>query len=123
MIPALTLLLCCQLAGELAVRLANVPFPGPVVGMLLLFLLLVARAQLLPVVRETTQVLLRNLTLLYVPAGVGIVNHLARLRAEWLAILIAVLLSTALTLAVTVLVFEWVARLTSAGPGPGEERR
>ncbi len=43
MITGLTWLLACQLAGELVVRLLDVPVPGPVVGMLILFVLLRVR--------------------------------------------------------------------------------
>src|ERR1700686_4257915 len=83
MIQALMLLLLCQLAGELAARVAAIPVPGPVLGMLLLFALLLWRARLAADVRETTQGLLRHLSLLFVPAGVGVINHFGRIRAEW----------------------------------------
>ena len=110
MTTALTILLCCQLAGEAAARLFSLPIPGPVLGMLLLFLVLVARASVLEKVRESALALLRWLTLLFVPAGVGLMRHAGRLRAELLAIGVAVLVSTALTIAVTALVFQLAAR-------------
>ncbi|WP_235907848.1 CidA/LrgA family protein [Siccirubricoccus phaeus] len=43
MIGALAALLSCQLAGEVAVRALHLPVPGPVIGMVLLFLWLQAR--------------------------------------------------------------------------------
>ena len=55
--------------------------------------------------------LLRHLSLLFVPAGVGVMLHAARLEAEWPAILAAILVSTALTIVVTVLVFRLAVRL------------
>lgn len=72
--------------------------------------------------RETTQGLLRHLSLLFVPAGVGVINHLGRLRAEWVAVAAGVIASTVLTIAVTAVVFERVARLAGAPPGAGERR-
>ena len=110
MTTALTLLLLCQLAGEAAARLFGLSIPGPVLGMLLLFALLLARARLLEAVREPALGLLRHLSLLFVPAGVGLMRHFGRIRAELLAIGAAVVVSTVLTLAVTALVFQWVAR-------------
>jgi holin-like protein len=107
---ALTILLCCQLAGEVAARLFALPIPGPVLGMLLLFAVLLARARMLEKVREPAMTLLRYLTLLFVPAGVGLMRHGGRIRAELLAISVAVLVSTALTIAVTALVFQLAAR-------------
>ena len=98
-------------------RLLGLSVPGPVVGMLLLFALLLWRAALLATVRETAQGLLRYLALLFVPAGVGLMRHFGRLRAEALAIGAAVALSTALTIAVTALVFQLAARALDKGKG------
>ena len=109
MITALTVLLCCQLAGEVAARLLRLPVPGPVLGMLLLFALMLGRARLLESVRESAQVLLRYLSLLFVPAGVGLMRHGERLRAELLPIGVGIIVSTAATVAVTALVFQLVA--------------
>ena len=110
MITAFTVLLCCQLAGEVAARLFRIPVPGPVLGMLLLFALLLARARMLESVRDAAYGLLRYLSLLFVPAGVGLMRHGGRLRAELLPIGVAILVSTAVTVAVTALVFQAVAR-------------
>jgi holin-like protein len=110
MIPALTILLCCQLAGELLAQLFRLPVPGPVLGMLLLLALLLAHRASSRTVHDPAQALLRHLSLLFIPAGVGLVRHIAPLRAEWLAVSAAVLVSTALTIAVSALVFEAVSR-------------
>ena len=64
------------------------------------------------------QTILRHLSLLFVPAGVGVMAHAARIESEWIAILVALLVSAVLTIAVTALVFRWVARWVGAG---GEE--
>ncbi|MFL6159162.1 MAG: CidA/LrgA family protein [Marmoricola sp.] len=78
-LKGLLALLCCQLAGELAVRLTGIEFPGPVVGMLLFFLVLQVRrpAESSGLVAAPT-LLLRHLHLLFIPAGVGIVVYLGR---------------------------------------------
>jgi putative effector of murein hydrolase LrgA (UPF0299 family) len=110
-LAALATLLVCQLAGEAVVRIAVLPVPGPVVGMLLLFLLLLARAPLPPSTGDTADGLLRHLSLLFVPAGVGVVQHLDRLGSDGLALVAVVVLATVITLAVTALVFEGLARL------------
>jgi putative effector of murein hydrolase LrgA (UPF0299 family) len=114
MIGALTLLLSCQLAGEILVRLAHLPLPGPVLGLVLLFAILVVRGGPPLPVRDTALGLLAHLSLLFVPAGVGVITHIDRLRAEWLPLLAAVLASTALTIVVTAGVFRLVWRLTGA---------
>ena len=110
MIAGLALLLCCQLAGEVAVRLFGLPVPGPVLGMLLLFGLLLVRPHALEVARDTSSALLRHLSLLFLPVSVGLIRHAPRLRAEWLPIAVAILVSTIATFAVTSIVFERLVR-------------
>jgi putative effector of murein hydrolase LrgA (UPF0299 family) len=116
-IRALTLLLTCQLAGEVLVRAAEVPLPGPVLGMLFLFLLLFFRRSIWQGLDVTADTLLRNLSLLFVPAAVGVVQHAATLGAYWAALSAALIVSTALTLIVTAVVFRIVARMTGTGNG------
>lgn len=115
MIGALATLLCCQLAGELIARVTALPVPGPVIGLLVLFALLAARRGAPAELQVAADGLLRHLSLLFVPAGVGVMLHAARLEAEWPAILAAIVISTGLTIVVTSLVFRLAARLAPAG--------
>jgi holin-like protein len=111
LIPALTALLGFQLAGELIVRLSGVPVlvPGPVLGMVMLALFFVVRGSVPEDLKTVAAVVLRHLSLLFVPAGVGLMLHAARIEAEWLPIGAALLGSSVLTLMVTVLVFRLCA--------------
>jgi len=117
MIPALFALFACQLTGETIVRALGLPVPGPVLGALFLFLFLLWRGRVPESLRSVSRGLLANLSLLFVPAGVGIIVHLHRVRSEWLPITACLLLATALTMAVSVMVFSWVSRLTGAAAG------
>lgn len=83
MIRGLTVLLLCQVVGELLVEVAHLPVPGPVVGMVLLFAWLQWRrpANDSGVVRAADG-LLKHLQLFFVPAGVGIVAYAALLRDD-----------------------------------------
>ncbi len=100
-ITGLTWLLACQLVGEVLVRLTGVPVPGPVLGMLLLFVLLrVRRVGDDATVVRAGDGLLRHLQLMFVPAGVGVVAYTATLRDEALPIAVAVSVSWLLGLAV-----------------------
>lgn len=111
MLAGLAALLLCQLAGEAVVRAISLPVPGPVVGMVLLFALMIARAPLPALLRDTADGILRHLSLLFVPAGVGLVNNLDRLGSDGLLLLLVVVVSTVIALASTALVFAGVARL------------
>lgn len=108
---AITLLLVYQLLGEILVLALGLPVPGPVIGLALLFLTLAARGGVSEELRTTANGILAHLSLLFVPAGVGVMVHLARLRDEWLPIAIALVGSTALTIALTALAMQWFARL------------
>lgn len=106
MIEALTLLLVFQLIGTIIAHAAGWPIPGPVLGLLLLLGLLVWRGGPSARLHETSQGLLKHLGLLFVPAGVGIVNELHVLRADALAIAVAIPVSTLLALLVTGLLMQ-----------------
>ena len=110
MIPALSLLLLFQLGGEIASRVLSLPVPGPVVGMVAMVVVLAASRRVLDTVRPVIEVLLAHLSLLFVPAGVGIVAHLSLLADKGVAIMLAVFVSTIAAIAVGALVFTWVAK-------------
>ena len=96
----LALLLVCQLIGEVVTRAANLPVPGPVLGMVLLLAGLLALRRVPEALERTSHGLLDNLSLLFVPAGAGIVRHLGILRAQWLPIVAAIAGSTVLAMLV-----------------------
>lgn len=121
MIVALTLLLTCQLIGEALARLLALPVPGPVIGLVLLVLGLRWRPSAAldgAPLATVAGVLLAHLSLLFVPAGTGIVRHAGALLAYGSGLLTALVLSTALTLAVTAFVFVKVAALVGSRPDP-----
>lgn len=113
MLGALTTLLIYQLAGEVFVQALGLPVPGPVIGMLALFLTLLARGRVAAPLQDTAGGILQHLSLLFVPAGVGVMIHAGRIRDEWLAIGVALVLSTVLTIAVTALTMRALMRLAA----------
>jgi holin-like protein len=110
MIEALAVLLLAQLAGEALARGLALPVPGPVIGLILLAGVLTWRG-VGSALHDAAHGLLRNLALLFVPAGVGIVQHAPLMAREGPAIAVALVVSTVLTLIVTVGVYLVVARL------------
>lgn len=110
MVHAILALLVCQLLGEIIVRAAGVPIPGPVLGTVLMLGALAALREVPEELNAVAGVLLSHLSLLFVPAGVGVMLHVARIKAEWLPLLAGLFLSTALTIAITALVFFLVMR-------------
>ena len=117
MIAALTQLLIFQLIGEIIARGLELPVPGPVIGMALLFVALSLRGGPGESLQTTSQTLLSHLSLLFVPAGVGIIVHLSRVADEWPALLAALIVSTFVSMAVTALVMKALARKPAANAG------
>ena len=107
-------LLVLQSAGEALARLLSLPFPGPVVGMVLLL-----GALRWPLVRDSVaavaEFLLTHLSLLFVPVGVGVMTHLGLLSQYGLRMAVVIVLSTWVGLGVTALVLR--ALMRRDGPG------
>ena len=98
-------LLALQSLGELLARGLHLPFPGPVVGMVLLLVALRWPAVRTPVA-ACADFLLAHLSLLFVPVGVGVITHLPLLAEFGGRMLLVIVLSTWAGLAVTVLVLR-----------------
>jgi len=123
-IASLSLILLCQLAGEIFVRGLTLPMPGPVIGLMLLLVLLLARDRF-PVlargplqgdgVENASRGLLANLSLLFVPAGVGVVQKLDLVAEHGIAFLGVLVISVLVTLLVTVVTFVAASRLMARG--------
>jgi holin-like protein len=126
MIASLSLILLCQLAGEIIVRGLALPMPGPVLGLMFLLLLLLARDRFAILARgplreggvETaSRGLLANLSLLFVPAGVGVVQKLDLIAAHGIAIIAVLAVSVVVTLLTTVATFLAASRLLARERG------
>ncbi|RTL68926.1 MAG: CidA/LrgA family protein [Hyphomicrobiales bacterium] len=108
MLGYLTVIFCCQLLGELLATTLALPVPGPVCGMAILFTGLLVRGSIPQDLAAVSGALLGNLSLLFIPAGVGVMLHAALLGRDWLPISAALIISTVLTIAVTALLMTWL---------------
>ena len=120
MIASLSVILICQLIGEVIVRGLHWPLPGPVIGMALLFALLMLRDRFPGLARGplrdnavegTAKGMLAHLSLLFVPAGVGVVQNLDLLAQRGVAIALVLAASVVVTLLVTAGTFLVINRL------------
>ena len=126
MIAGLCVILICQLAGEAIVRGLAVPVPGPVLGLLLLLLLLLLRDRVPQLgfgplkgdaIVGVARGLLANLSLLFIPAGVGIIQLINVLLEHGWAIMFALAVSVIATLFITAGTFLIVSRLMKRRAG------
>ena len=110
MIGTLATLLVFQSLGEGLAYALSLPIPGPVIGMVLLLGYLMMKEDAVTRLAPTSMELLRHLSLLFVPAGVGIMVHARLIAAEWLPIIVALVVSTVISIAVTALVVRWLQK-------------
>lgn len=116
MLQTFAILLVFQSVGEVISYAMRLPVPGPALGMILLFGWLVFDDRLLPIIQGTTSELLKHLSLLFVPAGVGIMVHANRIEGEWMPILVALVVSTWLAIATTAVVTRMLMRKRTDAP-------
>src|SRR6202166_4227014 len=126
MIASLSLILLCQLAGEVIVRGLGLPMPGPVIGLMFLLILLLARDRFAVLARgplredgveNASRGLLAHLSLLFVPAGVGVVQKLDLVAAHGIAFAGVLAVSVVVTLLVSVATFLIASRLLTRRRG------
>ncbi len=113
MLNALITLLFCQLLGELIARLASIPVPGPLVGMLILLAWIMSKGGPSAELEKFCRSLLSWLALLFVPAATGLINGLDQLASDWWRIALAILGSTIAGLASTAWVMHTLNRASS----------
>ena len=92
--------------GRWIIAILGWPVPGSVVGMLLLFISLLLLKKPPEPINQSSEFLLRHLSLLFVPAGVGIMLLFELIADEWLAMLVGMVFSTLISLAVTAWVMQ-----------------
>jgi holin-like protein len=119
-----TWLLLFQCAGEAISHLLRLPVPGPVVGMVLLLVALRSRDRIPDSIAVAADGLAKHLSLLFVPAGVGVMMYFGRLAGEWLPIVVALFVSTIVAIAVAAVLFAALARRVESAENalPGVDR-
>lgn len=128
MIVGLTVILLCQLLGEGVARGLGWPVPGPVLGMLFLLVFLSLRGRVRKRVPEfgrtldsTGKGLLAHLSLLFIPASVGVIQRFDVLAEYGVGLAVALVVSTFVTLVVTVVTFVAVSRLSGSAMEAAQE--
>lgn len=111
LVVPLLVLFTCQLIGEAVQAAFALPVPGPVLGMVILLLGLAVYREIPEPLANVANGILSHLSLLFVPAGVGVLLHFSRIEAEWPAIVLALVGSTALTLVVTAVTMRVASRM------------
>lgn len=104
----LLILLLCQCIGEALKAYFQLSLPGPVLGMLILFCGLLVVKQVPDSVGRSSQLLIAQLGLMFLPASVGLFFLGDSFDDQWLAIIAAVVIGSILSLLFNSLVMRWL---------------
>ncbi len=115
MLNWIVIVLGLQLVGELAATVTGLPVPGPVIDMVLLLALLLRMDRLPQALDVLATGFLRHLYLYYLPATVGVTAHLALVTSELVPMLVAVVVSSALAMAVSGLIIQGLTAREGGG--------
>ncbi len=107
------------LLGEVLAWL-GLPIPGNVSGMILLALALQLKIVRRDWIKDAANFLIENLSLLFVPAGVGVMAYFHVVKSSWLPISVSVIVSTVLIMVFTGVLEDRLRRL--CGRKQKEER-
>lgn len=110
MIRGLAILLIFQSLGEVTTKFIHGLVPGPVIGMILLLVFLVSRKKIAESIAIAADGLLAHLAIFFIPAAVGVMLYARELTSAGAAWLLAIILSTALSMAITALLLKYFFR-------------
>ena len=94
--------------GEMISRSINFPFPGPVIGMIILFFLLERKIVQLEFVEKGANTILLNLAIFFIPPGVRLISALDILSGNVLKIGITMIITTIITMGITGLTVQYL---------------
>lgn len=94
LLVGMSILLGCQLLGEIISQMFHLPIPGPVIGMVILLISLMIYGRVPEGLRVTTNGLTQHLAFFFVPAGVGVMANWPLISQNLLDIIIVLFVST-----------------------------
>lgn len=111
MIKQLFVILSCLALGHLVVWAVGINFPGSIIGMLLMAAGLQMGIIKIDSVKKTSDALISNMALFFVPNGVALMLYFDIIKAELWPIVIATFVSTLVVLAATGWTYQIVRRI------------
>ncbi len=109
-VKQLIVLFLIYMAADLLTTYLSLPLPATLISMILLIVLLLVGAVKEKWIDEGSRVLLKILPVLFIPAGVRILDHVSLLSENFISLTVIVLVTTFLTFAVTLLTVNALTR-------------
>ncbi len=110
MLSGIVTLLLFTVVGNVISDSLNIPIPGSVIGLVLLVAYLQFQGEIEESLDAASQFGIRYLAVLFVPGSVGVFFLSDLLIEQWLPLLLAMLVATPLTLALTALLLQWLLK-------------
>ena len=117
------IILLISFAGEALNYLLPLPVPASIYGLVLMFLCLQLRVFRLEDVRDTALFLIEIMPLMFIPAGVGLMEEWGALSEIWLPFAVILVLTTVLVMAVTGRITQWMIRKGGAVKSERKENK
>jgi holin-like protein len=114
MIRGIATLLGFQLAGEIIVRLAQLPISGPICGMAALLAWLHLKGGVESELGKVCDGILANMAILFVPVGVGAIAYSGLFASTWPVIVSAIAAGSVATLLTTAFVTRCLVAWTTS---------
>lgn len=108
------IILGIYLLGELLASSLNLPIPGNILGMIILFILLCTNIVKVDNINTITNFLLDHLAFFFIPAGVGLMSSIGIIKSTWLQLLIVCLSTTTIIIASTGIIVQAMSKKTKA---------
>ena len=115
LLHGLAILLALQWLSTEIITFLGIPFPPPLLGMLILTALLCTGVIKENYIEDICTALIDKMALLFLPAGVSMILYLDVIKAELLPISLTVILSSVIILCSTALVLEILLRKKEKG--------
>lgn len=115
LLQGLAILLALQWLSTEVIAFLGIPFPPPLLGMLILTALLCTGVIKENYIEDICTALIDKMALLFLPAGVSMILYLDVIKAELLPISLTVILSSVIILCSTALVLEMLLRKKEKG--------
>lgn len=115
LLHGLAIILFLQWLSTAIISFLGIPFPPPLLGMLILTALLCTGIIKENYIEDICTALIDKMALLFLPAGVSMILYLDVIKAELLPISLTVILSSVIILCSTALVLEMLLRKKEKG--------
>ena len=111
------IILLVSFLGELLKYVIPLPVPASIYGLVILFILLEIGILKLDAVKETSVFLIEIMPLMFIPAGVGLMESWGDLNSMLLEVVVIILVSTVLVMGVSGKVTELVLKRSANKKG------